>query len=163
MTKMLICYYSETGTTEKMAEEICEGAKESGSDIDIELKKVEEVEIDALPEYDSLILGSPTYYGLPSGEMKKFLDESIKHHGDLDGMIGGAFSSSANTAGGNETTIISLVEALLIHGMIVKGMPKGDHYGPVVVGEPDEDELKQCKYYGRWMAEFIEKIAGTEG
>lgn len=162
MTKVLICYYSKGGTTEKMAEKIYEGAENSDAEVDVELKKVGEVALDRLPEYDGLILGSPTYYGLPSGEIKSFLDESIKHHGDLDGMVGGAFSSSANTAGGNETTIMALVEALLIHGMIVKGLPKGDHYGPVVVGDPDEDELKQCKYYGRKMTELTEKVT-TKG
>lgn len=145
-----------------MAQEIYEGAKSAEVDIDIDLMTVDEVDIESLPEYDSIVLGSPTYYGLPSGEIKKFLDESIKHHGDLDGIVGGAFTSSANTAGGNETTIMALLEALLIHGMIIKGMPKGDHYGPVVIGEADEDELQQCDYYGEWMAELTEKMADLE-
>ncbi len=162
MTKMLICYYSKTGTTEEMAEEIYEGAKEADVDLEVDLKMVEDVDISALPEYDSIVLGSPTYYGLPSSEIKKFLDKSIEHHGDLDGMVGGAFASSANTAGGNETTIIAILEALIIHGMVIKGMPKGDHYGPVVVGEAEKDDLEQCNYYGRWLAEFTEKISGSE-
>jgi len=142
-----------------MAKKICEGAENSETGIEVELKEVEEVDVGSLPGYDCLILGSPTYYGLPCGEMKKFIDESITHHGDLDGMIGGAFSSSANPAGGNETTVMALLESLIIHGMIVKGLPKGDHYGPVVVGDPDERELKQCRHYGEMMAEFTEKIS----
>ncbi len=162
MSKMLVCYYSKGGTTEEMAEKIVEGAEESDASIEIDLKSVEEADVESLPEYDCIILGSPTYYGLPSAEMKEFLDESITHHGDLDGIVGGAFTSSANTAGGNETTIMALLESLIIHGMIVKGMPKGDHYGPVVIGDPDENELKQCRYYGEWMAEFMEKISGLE-
>lgn len=145
-----------------MAQEIYDGAENSEADIDIYLKSVDEVEIDEIPEYDALVLGSPTYYGLPCAEMKEFLDRSIKHHGDLDGMVGGAFSSSANTAGGNETTIVALLESLLIHGMVVKGMPKGDHYGPVVVGEAEEEELEQCDYYGEWMANFTDQIADLE-
>ncbi len=162
MTKMLICYYSKSGTTEEMAEKIAEGAKESDAEIQVDLKRVEEADVESLPEYDCLILGSPTYYGLPSGEIKKFLDDSITHHGDLECMVGGAFTSSANTAGGNETTIMALLESLIIHGMIVKGMPKGDHYGPVLIGDPEEDELKQCRFYGEWMAEFTDKISGLE-
>ncbi len=162
MSEMLICYYSKSGTTKKMAEEVSKGAKESEADIEVDLKSVEEVDIESLPEYDCIILGSPTYYGLPCAEIKDFLDKSITHHGDLEGIVGGAFTSSANTAGGNETTIMALLESLMIHGMVVKGMPKGDHYGPVVVGEADEKELKQCNYYGRWMAEFAEKIASLE-
>ncbi len=160
MVKILICYFSKSGNTEKMAEEIVEGMKASKAEVEVDLKKVDEVEVKKLTDYDGIVLGSPTYYGLPSAEMKRLLDESIMHHGKLDGVVGGAFSSSANTAGGNETTIIALIESLLIHGMIIKGMPKGDHFGPVAIGEPDEKELKQCRYYGRWMAEFIDEIKG---
>jgi len=159
---MLICYYSKGGNTEKMAKEISKGAEESAAEVEVDLKSVEEAGIEALPEYNCIILGSPTYYGLPCSEIKEFLDKSIKHHGGLEGKVGGAFTSSANTAGGNETTIMAILESLIIHGMIVKGMPKGDHYGPVVVGEPDEKELNQCSYYGEWMAEFTEKVASLE-
>ncbi len=162
MKNMLICYFSKGGTTEKMAEEIYKGAERSDANVNIDLKKVGEVEVGELKKYDGVLIGSPTYYGLPSAEIKKLLDESITHHGDLNGMVGGAFTSSANTAGGNETTIMAILEALIIHGMIVKGMPKGDHYGPVVVGEADESELKQCRYYGEWMAELVEKISEME-
>lgn len=159
MTKMLICYYSKSGTTESMAEEIYEGVESSEASVELELKRVEETDVETLLEYDCLILGSPTYYGLPSAEIKEFIDESVIHHGDLDGMVGGAFTSSSNPAGGNETTIMALLEALIIHGIVVKGMPNGDHYGPVVIGDPDEKELKQCRDYGEMMADLTEKIS----
>ncbi|MFO7791817.1 MAG: flavodoxin domain-containing protein [Candidatus Saliniplasma sp.] len=159
MSKILVCYYSKSGTTEMMAEEIIKGIEESDSKVIGKLMKVSEVDVGDIKEYSGLIIGSPTYYGLPSAEIKKFIDESIVHHGKLEWMVGGAFTSSANTAGGNETTLMAIIESLLIHGMIVKGMPKGDHYGPVVVGDPDEKELKQCKYYGRWMADMTEKVS----
>lgn len=145
-----------------MAEKIQEGAENSEADIEVETKRVEEVDMEELTEYDSIILGSPTYYGLPCSQIKEFIDESITHHGKLNGMIGGAFTSSSNTAGGNETTIMALLEALLVHGMIVKGMPNGDHYGPVVVGDPDKKEIDQCQSYGRRMAELTDKIADKE-
>ena len=162
MTRILICYYSKSGTTEKMAEKIAEGVENSDRDVVLDLMKVEDADVDDLPNYDGVILGSPTYYGLPAAPIKEYIDKSIKHHGRLDDMVGGVFSSSANPAGGNETTLMALIESLLIHGMIVKGMPKGDHYGPVVIGDPDERELNQCKYYGEWMAEFIDKIAEVD-
>lgn len=162
MTRILICYYSKSGTTEKMAEKIAEGVENSDRDVVLDLMKVEDADIDDLPNYDGVILGSPTYYGLPAASIKEYIDESIKHHGRLDDMVGGVFSSSANPAGGNETTLMALIESLLIHGMIVKGMPKGDHYGPVVIGDPDERELNQCEFYGEWMAEFIDEISNIE-
>ncbi len=141
-----------------MAEEIVKGIQER--DVEVDLYKVEEVNLNFLPDYDALILGSPTYYGGPSAEMKSFIDKSIKFHGKLEWKVGGAFASSANPAGGNETTVMGLIESMLIHGMIVKGMPKGDHYGPVVIGEADERELKQCRFYGNWMAELTEGVSG---
>lgn len=159
MARILVCYYSKSGTTEKMAKEIIKGIKESETDVSVDLKKVSELDVDDIIGYDGLILGSPTYYGLPSSAVKKLIDESIVHHGKLEWMVGGAFTSSANPAGGNETTLMAILESLLIHGMIVKGMPKGDHYGPVVIGEPDKRELKQCRFYGEWMAELTERVS----
>ncbi len=159
MTKILVCYYSKSGTTEKMAEEIASGIEESENDVSADLKQVSDVDVGRLIDYDGLILGSPTYYGLPAAEIKKLLDESIIHHGKLEWKVGGAFTSSANTAGGNETTVLALLESLLIHGMIVKGMPKGDHYGPVVIGDPDERELKQCRYYGGFVADLTARVS----
>ncbi len=159
MTKIMVCYYSKSGTTEEMAKEIEKGIKESGSDVNCDLRKVSNADVEELKKYDGLILGSPTYYGLPSAQIKEFIDESIVHHGKLEWMVGGAFTSSANPAGGNETTLIAILDSLLIHGMIIKGMPKGDHYGPVVVGEPDERELKQCRFYGKWMADLTKRVS----
>lgn len=158
MARILVCYFSKSGTTERMAKEIVKGMKESEEEVEVDLLKPSEVDVSTLPSYDGLLLGSPTYYGLPAAEIKEIIDESVKHHGDLEGMVGGAFTSSANPAGGNETTIVALLEALLIHGMIVKGIPGGDHYGPVVIGEPDERELKQCRNYGREIVKLVNRI-----
>ncbi|KXA90667.1 flavodoxin [candidate division MSBL1 archaeon SCGC-AAA259I07] len=160
MIRVLVGYYSRTGTTEKMAEKVTEGVRNSDADVEVDLKEITEVDVETLPDYDAVILGSPTYYGLPAAEVKKFLDESVTHHGDLDGMVGGAFSSSSNKAGGNESTILALLEALLIHGMAVRGDPEGDHYGPVVVGEPEDGDLEQCKRYGDRLAKFTELVCG---
>lgn len=160
MKKILISYYSKTGTTEKMAEKVAEGATNSDVETEVDLKYIEDVDIDSLLDYDAFVVGSPTYYGNAAAEIKEFIDKSIAHHGDLEGMVAGAFSSSANAGGGNETTIISLLQNLLVHGMIVQGMPDGDHYGPIVIGNPEEEELQQCKRYGRRIAELVEKVKG---
>lgn len=160
MSKILVGYYSKTGTTEEMAELIVEGMEESDHEMDVDLKRVENVEMDSLPDYDGIVLGSPTYYGQPASQVKNFIDESITHHGGLEGKVGGAFSSSANPAGGNETTIMSILEALLIHGMVIQGTSDGDHYGPVVVEEPGEREIEQCKKYGKRVASLVERLSG---
>ncbi|MCX7795765.1 MAG: NAD(P)H-dependent oxidoreductase [bacterium] len=156
MAKVLIVYYSRTGNTKKMALSIEEGIKEEG--IDVVVKDVKETKVEELLDYDGIILGSPTYYGLPAGEIKRLLDESVKFHGKLDGKVGGAFASSGGTAGGNETTILAIIEALLVHGMIIQGDPSGDHYGPVSIGNPDDKTLKACKDYGRRIARLIKRL-----
>ncbi|MEE9150499.1 MAG: NAD(P)H-dependent oxidoreductase [Thermoplasmata archaeon] len=158
MVKILVCYYSRSGNTKRMAECIAQGVKEEGADSD--LKDVEEVDPDELLDYEGIILGSPTYYGTCCAPIKELIDESVKHHGKLDGKVGGAFSSSANIAGGNETTIINILQMLMIHGMIVKGDPKGSHYGPVSVGMPDERAEEECIAYGRSMARLTKRLFG---
>ena len=107
---------------------------------------------------DAIVIGSPTYYGSMAAEIKKLLDDSVKFHGKLDGKIGAAFASSANIAGGNETTILDILNAMLIHGMIIQGDPKGDHYGPVAIGVPDERTLNECLRLASRIAKLIKKI-----
>ncbi|MFP4081831.1 MAG: flavodoxin family protein [Candidatus Aminicenantes bacterium] len=156
MAKVLVCYYSRTGNTEKMAEKISEVFQTEGLEVD--LKRVEETDISHLLQYHCVVIGSPTYYGSVCWQVKKLLDESIKYHGKLQGKIGGAFSSSTNVGGGNETTILGILNALLIHGMIVQGEPKGDHYGPVSLGAPDDRALKNCERYAQNLSQLIKKI-----
>lgn len=158
MAKVLILYYSRTGNTEKMARLIEEGAKEALAQATV--KPVTDASLEDLQAADAIVIGSPTYYGLPAAEIIKFLDDSVKLHGRLDGKVGAAFSSAANIGGGNETVIMSLVEAFLVHGMVVQGIPKGDHYGPVSIGAPDDRVSKQCKALGERVAKLADKLAG---
>ena len=156
MAKILIVYYSRTGNTRKMAELVGEGAR--GEKVDVTVKDVSEVKAETLLEYDVIIIGSPTYYGSMAYEIKKLLDESVRFHGKLEGKIGGAFSSAANIGGGNETTILDILNGMLIHGMIIQGTSKGDHYGPVSIGAPDVRVQNQCKALGRRMAVLAKRL-----
>jgi NAD(P)H dehydrogenase (quinone) len=155
MAKVLVVYYSKSGNTKKMAEMIAESIKKEG--IEAALKDVSDVKVDELLEYDAIIIGSPTYYGTMAAEIKKLFDQSVKFHGKLDGKIGGAFASSANIAGGNETTILDILNAMLIHGMIIQGDYAGDHYGPVAIGAPDARATKECLRYGSRIAKLVKK------
>ena len=156
MAKVLICYFSKTGNTEKMAQIIARTMEEQ--DLAVDLKRVEEIKVEALLGYDCLVLGSPTYYGSMAWPIKKLLDDSVKFHGRLRGKIGGAFSSAANVGGGNETTILDILNALLIHGMIIRGDHRGDHYGPVAIGFPDERASECCAQYAENLAELVKKL-----
>ena len=156
MGRVLVLYYSRGGATKAMAELVAEGAKGAGAGVD--LKPVEEVSATDLLAYDGLVAGSPTYYGHMAAELKKLLDESVRHHGKLAGKVGGAFASAANIGGGNETTIRGILDAWLIHGMIVQGSAHGDHYGPVSIGRPDERVEKQCRALGERVAELVARL-----
>ncbi|HPD46978.1 MAG TPA: NAD(P)H-dependent oxidoreductase [Anaerohalosphaeraceae bacterium] len=156
MATGLVIYYSRSGNTRQMAKVIAEAM--NAADLPTKCKSVEDVSLDELQAADAIVVGSPTYYGRMAGPMATFFDESVARHGKLDGKVGGAFSSSSNVGGGNETTILSIIETLLIHGMIVQGDPQGDHYGPVAIGKPDERVLRQCERRGKRIAELTKKL-----
>jgi NAD(P)H dehydrogenase (quinone) len=154
--KILIGYYSRSGNTKKMAEAIARGVADEG--VACEVKAISDISVDELLQYEGLIFGSPTYYGQMAADVKKLFDDSVKHHGKLTGKIGGAFTSSGMMGGGGETTIFSIFEAFLIHGMIIAGDAKIQHYGPLAVGAPDKEAENNCMKYGKKIAALTKKI-----
>jgi NAD(P)H dehydrogenase (quinone) len=141
-----------------MAREVAAGAEEVAG-VRVDLRPVGGVAVDNLLDFDGILMGSPVYYGTMAAEVKELIDKSVKHHGKLRGKVGGAFASSGGPGGGNETTVLDIVKALLIHGMIVQGDTEGDHYGPIAVGAPDERSRKECRRFGRRMAELTVRMA----
>jgi len=156
MAKILIIYYSRSGNTKKMAEFVADGAKAKSAAVTV--KDAVNVQPRELLDYDGIIIGSPTYYGTMAWEIKKILDGSVDFHGDLEGKVGGAFTSAANIGGGNETTVMDILHAMLIHGMIIQGAFQGDHYGPVSIGEPNSRVEGQCKALGQRVAVLADKF-----
>jgi NAD(P)H dehydrogenase (quinone) len=157
--KMLVCHYSRTGHTERMAGMVAEGARRVDG-VRVEVKPIGQVEAPDLLRYDAIVMGSPTYYGTMAAEMKRLIDESVAFHGQLAGKVGGAFTSSANVGGGNETTILDILKAMLIHGMVIQGSYTGDHYGPVAIGEADRRAETQCNNLGELTAKLAVKLHG---
>ena len=156
MAKIIVVYYSRSGNTKKMAELIGEGVKREG--VEPVIKDVQNVNASELLDYEGIILGSPTYYGTMAYQVKKLLDDSVAFHSKLEGKVGAAFSSSANIAGGNETTILDILNAMLIHGMIIQGDSEGDHYGPVAIGIPDERSSQECLRLGSRAAKLVKRL-----
>jgi NAD(P)H dehydrogenase (quinone) len=140
-----------------MAERVCAGVRKAGADCD--LKPVSEANVDELKGYDGIIFGSPTYYGNPAAELKQFIDASVKYHGQLTGKVGGAFACCGVLGGGAETTVRALIDAMLIHGMIVQGTAKGGHFGPIAVSPPNEKSLTECEQLGERVAELVKRLA----
>lgn len=158
--EILIVYDSKTGNVEQMAKLVKKGAESEG--VRVRLRKVDAADPKELLDVDGVIIGSPTYYGILSGRLKSFLDASVEHHGKLDGKVGAAFASSGVLGGGNETTVMSILQCLLVHGMIVQGDPIGGHYGAVSVGSPDESkEQHAAERLGKRTAALAWKLAKT--
>lgn len=157
MARVLITYFSKSGNTKEMAQSIKEGLDSMG-DVDVALKKVQNTTIDDLRSSDGIIVGSPTYFGVMAAEVKQLMDKSIQCYGKLVGKVGGAFTSSGMIGGGNETTIMSILQGLLIHGMIIQGVQKGNHYGPVSVGAPNEEVRDECVQYGKMIGGLVKKL-----
>jgi NAD(P)H dehydrogenase (quinone) len=156
MAKGLVVYFSKSGNTKKMAEIISKSMNDSG--LPTECKSVEKAGVDDLLAADAIVMGSPTYYGQMAAPLMQLFTDSVGKHGRLAGKVGGAFASSANIGGGNETTIMGILEAMLIHGMVIQGDPQGDHYGPVGISSPDERSMSQCKRAGQRIAELTKKL-----
>jgi len=157
MAKGIVVYYSRTGNTKEMAQIIAKAMNEA--DLPTECKSVGDVKADDVFSYDAIVIGSPTYYGQMAAPIKELIDDLVGRHGQLDGKVGAAFTSAANIGGGNETTIMGIIEAMLISGMVVQGDPNGDHYGPVSIGKPDQRVEQQCRRRGQRIAELTKKLA----
>lgn len=155
--QVLIIYDSKTGNTEKMAFAVAESVKEVGG-VDVVVKKVTETTNEDLLKADGIIVGSPTYYGQMSSKVKAMFDESVKIHGKLEGKVGAAFTSSGGVASGAETTIVSVLEAMLIHGIVIQGRAHSQHYGAAAVGEPTERETERFRELGKMVANLVLKL-----
>lgn len=140
-----------------MAFAVAEGAKQVKG-MEVEVKNVDQATNEDLLDADGIIVGSPTYYGLMSGKIKTFFDKSVGIHGKLAGKVGPAFASSGGTASGAETTLLSILKVMLVHGMIIQGRHDDKHYGPAAVEKPNEIEIEMCKELGKRTAKLVLKV-----
>jgi NAD(P)H dehydrogenase (quinone) len=158
MARVLVVYHSRSGHTELMANRIADALR--GEGLEVVCRKVGEANVDELLDVDGVVVGSPTYYGAMAAEVKSFLDRSVKHHTKLDGKVGAAFATSNST--GQETTVLSILQALLIHGMVIQGDCSGLHYGVTSVGEAKESDAQYCKRFAQRYAALVRRVRPLE-
>jgi NAD(P)H dehydrogenase (quinone) len=143
--KILIAFYSRTGTIERLARAVAEGAEGEGATL--RLRRAREVVgtdiIHAVPgskesaeamnaRYpaptledaawaDAVIFGTPTRFGNVCSELKAYIDGmgGLWTKGTLNGKVGSVFAGSSQVHGGNETTIVSLWNPLAHLGFII--------------------------------------------
>ena len=101
--KILVIYYSKTGNTKKLAEEIVKGIKEV-KDIKCVLKTTSEVTKEDFLTSDGIIAGSPVYFGTMVSELKHVFDKFVGIRKKMGDKIGAAFATSGDESGGKEPT-----------------------------------------------------------
>ncbi len=158
MATVLIGYSSKTGNVKKMAASVARGVADAG--LESRLLPVKEIRNEDLLSADGIILGSYTSYGVADGEIKSMIDRSVGIHGKLQGKVGGAFASSGALGGGNETTVLSILQMLLVHGMIIPGDSESPHFGAVAIEGPTEENLRACERLGERVAALVGKLQG---
>ena len=200
MSKVLVLYYSSYGHIEQMADAVAEGARSAGATVDIrrvpETAPAEVVKaagfkadtahpviesVEALADYDAIIIGAPTRFGRMPSQMASFLDQAggLWFTDALVGKAAAAFTSTAAQHGGQETTLFSIITNLLHFGMVIVGLDYG-HAGQMTLDEvtggspygattiaggdgsrqPTQNELDGARYQGRKIAETAKKLHG---
>ncbi len=194
-TRVLIVYDSNGGNTYAMAKRIALGVNSvSGCEavvrsvpkvhdhIDVQAPPVPEsgapyADHSEVPDFDGLIVGSPTHFGNMSASLKYFFDQSTPYWfgGSLAGKPAAAFTSTGSLHGGQESTLLTMLMPLLHHGMLICGIPYtnpelmqtrtgGTPYGAShFSGEKGEnalsdDENRLCQQLGKRVATVAMKL-----
>lgn len=194
MTRILVAYYSSYGHVRALAQAEVEGAQSAPGTI-VDLRRIPETVreqsgyiVDETPlvspgdlaNYDGIILGTPTRFGMMAGQMKQFLDQAggLWARNALVGKVGAVFASTGSQHGGHEATILSAHVPLMHFGMIIVGLPytfagqtHGDHivggspYGAGTIAgvdgslSPTEIDLAGARFQGAHVA----RVAGRLG
>jgi len=145
MPKILISFYSRTGSTEALAQAIAEGASAQGAEIRLRRARefvgpevmasapgwaenaarmnaaYEAPTADDADWADAILFGTPTRFGNAAAELKAYIDSlgGLWFQGKLNGKIGSAFVSTQSAHGGNESTLLSLYNPMAHLGLII--------------------------------------------
>lgn len=198
--RILVLYYSSYGHIEQMAESVAAGAREVPGAAVI-IKRVAETvpadiarssgfkleqkapiaQPDELADYDGILFGTPTRFGMMAAPMRNFLDQTgpLWMKGALIGKVGSVFVSTATQHGGQESTALSFHTTLLHQGLIVVGLPYsaagqmrideitgGSPYGASTISggdgsrQPSANELELAQFQGKHVAAITARLAG---
>ena len=199
MAKILVLYYSSWGHMEQMAKAAAEGAREAGATVTIkrakelvpeDVAKAAYYKLDQeaaivdpleLADYDGIILGVSTRYGMMTSQLKNILDQTgpLWVKGALVNKVATVMSSTATQHGGAELAILTAQASLQHHGMIIVPLSyayQGQSGNDVVRGgapygmtttsdsdgsrQPSAQELEGAKFQGKRMAEITIKLHG---
>lgn len=117
--------------------------------------------IDAFFWCDGIILGSPVYFGMVSGQLKIMMDRCVSiraNYGDalpMSGKLGGAIACANSRNGGQETTLQNLQTFMLqLNIQVISDGPIYCHSGGTIMGEASKDS---------WGLETVNNLSNNMG
>ncbi|MET7575272.1 NAD(P)H:quinone oxidoreductase [Streptomyces sp. NPDC005492] len=160
VVKVTVVYYSATGHVADIAQEIADTAEKAGAEV--RLRRVAELAprevvasqsawaataaatagiplaaVEDIVWADAVLMGSPTRFGNIAAQLKQFLDTlgGAWRRGELADKIYSGFTSTGSPHGGNESTLLALMQSFHHFGGIVVA-PGFTHPDKFVDGNP---------------------------
>jgi len=142
--KVIVVYESKYGNAKLVAETIAEGMGQVEG-VETIVSEVKEVDLKKVPDYDAILVGSPTHIDRPTGGIKKFIGKLGKL--PLEGKFFAAFATYLLDKSFEQATKKSEKvpgAKLAAPGLSIRvaGMK-----GPI-----SEGELPKCKEFGNRIA-----------
>ncbi len=113
--------------------------------------------IDAMKESHGLLIGSPAYFGMVSGQLKTMMDRCVvmrPSYGNplpMTGRVGGAIACANSRNGGQETTLQNIHTFLLqLNMQVISDGPPYSHSGATIAGNAQDDS---------WGLETVRNLA----
>jgi len=132
--KIAIVYHSGFGHTKMVAERIAKGAKNILPSVQLFSTEEAMTQSHKLLESDTIVFGSPTYFGNVSAEFKRFMESTgnIWAQQRWKNKMAAGFTNSSSTNGDKLSTLLSLSIFAAQHSMMwipLGILPKYDDAG----------------------------------
>lgn len=176
MPLMAIVYHNGSGHTDAQVDAVVAGAKPL---VEVVTMPADAPDWEMLHSADAIVLGSPTYMGTVSAQLKGFMDAT----GDFwatqpwKDKIAGGFTHSGHLSGDKLNTLMTMGIFAAQHGMIWVGM---DLIPPTTSGDttytnrlggwlgpmgqsgqaPAEGDLATATHYGKRLATVMLRMKG---
>jgi NAD(P)H dehydrogenase (quinone) len=156
--QVLVMYYTRNGSTKELAQEIFKGVE--GAGVKAVLKSTAEVTKEDFENSAGIIAGSPVYFGVMAADLKRVFDDFVGIRKKMEDKVGAAFATGGHHTGGKETTMMSILQCMLIYGMIIVGDPMSasGHYGVACLGRPDAEAAGNAYKLGERVARLCALI-----
>jgi NAD(P)H dehydrogenase (quinone) len=199
MANVTIVYYSSTGHTWQIARAVEQGARAAGAETRLrkvrELAGVEaiaakpawkehleatrdvpEATLDDLDWADGFVFGTPTRFGLPTAQLKQFIDTlgPLWAQGKLQDKAAAAFTGAGNVHGGQEATLLALHNVFYHWGSIIVPVGYTDKLLYAAGGNPygvsftdgrgkglPEEKLAAARFQGQRVSRFASLLAAA--